>query len=118
MIVVLKNWGREEWIANTDLYCGKILYFRAGSRASYHYHNVKDEHFYLRSGLIELRYAFRTDPHPDDLSQARSLLLHPGDVFYAAPGTRHQMIAYHDSELFEVSTHHNDSDVVRIVRGD
>lgn len=55
MQIVPKGWGREVWIANGDLYCGKILEIRKGKRSSLHYHKLKTESFYLRSGRLKLR---------------------------------------------------------------
>ncbi len=36
-----KGWGREAWIANTPLYCGKILEIEKGKRCSLHYHQLR-----------------------------------------------------------------------------
>ena len=40
-----KGWGREIWIANNDLYCGKILDIRKGKKCSLHYHKLKRNPF-------------------------------------------------------------------------
>ena len=50
--IVPKGWGREVWIANNDLYCGKILEIRRGKRCSLHFHKLKTESFYLRVGRL------------------------------------------------------------------
>ena len=42
---VNKPWGHELWIYNSELYCGKILFFNKGKRCSWHYHEIKDETF-------------------------------------------------------------------------
>ena len=110
---VPKGWGHEKWIVNNDEYCGKLLFFEEGKRCSWHYHILKDETFYLQSGLISLYYGW-----DDDLSKSELLVLEPGDKFYVPPGLKHQMIALDDSELFEFSTQHFDSDSIRIKRGD
>ena len=54
----------------------------------------------------------------DDLSEAIQLELNPGDNFHVYRGLRHQMLAIEDSELFEFSTQHFDSDSYRILKGD
>jgi len=54
----------------------------------------------------------------DDLENADELILNPGENFHVYRGLRHQMIAIEDSELFEFSTQHFDSDSYRIVKGD
>ena len=42
-----KGWGYEKWIANSDEYCGKLLFIKKNHRCSWHYHILKDETFYL-----------------------------------------------------------------------
>jgi len=108
-----KGWGHEEWVANSEKYCGKILRFEAGKRCSWHYHNIKDEVFYLLSGKLELKVS-----HGDDLQEAQTLMLEKGDVFHVTTGMRHQMIAIEDSELLEVSTQHFEEDSIRLKKGD
>ena len=54
----------------------------------------------------------------DDIEKAEELMLEPGMNFYIYPGLRHQMEAVEDSELFEFSTEHFDSDSYRIIKGD
>lgn len=107
-----KGWGYELWIVNKS-YCGKLLHFDKDKRCSYHYHKIKDETFYLHSGLIRLLYG--TD---DDYANAQEVILKPGDKFYIPTGLRHQMIALEDSDLYEFSTQHWDEDSYRIIRGD
>ena len=46
-----KAWGEEHWIVNKE-YCGKKLVLKAGHRCSVHYHKIKDEVFYVTSGLV------------------------------------------------------------------
>lgn len=110
---VKKGWGYEKWIINKSLYCGKLLFFNAGKKCSWHFHVKKDEVFYLQSGRMIVRYS-----ESDDLSEAEELMLEPGMNFYIYPGLRHQMEAIEDSELYEFSTEHFDADSYRIVKGD
>ena len=110
---VPKGWGWEKWIVNCEEYCGKLLFFEEGKKCSWHYHVKKDEVFYLQSGKI--RVIFNVE---DDLSTAKEIILNPGDNFHVYRGLRHQMHALEDSELFEFSTQHFDSDSYRIERGD
>ena len=111
--IVPKGWGYEKWIANSELYCGKLLFIRKGHRCSWHYHTKKDETFYIQSGEILLIYG-----DVDDMEKAKMKVLGPGDKFYVYPGLRHQMQAREDTELFEFSTQHFDSDSNRIEPGD
>ena len=111
--IVPKGWGYEKWIANSELYCGKLLFIRKGHRCSWHYHTKKDETFYIQSGEVLLIYG-----DCDDMEKAKMKVLGPGDKFYVYPGLRHQMQAREDTELFEFSTQHFDSDSNRIEPGD
>jgi quercetin dioxygenase-like cupin family protein len=113
MKFVPKGWGWERWIVNKKEYCGKLLFFEAGKRCSWHYHKIKDEVFYLQSGKMIVKFS-----EEDDLDKAQELILNPGENFYIYTGLRHQMIALEDSELFEFSTQHFDSDSYRIIKGD
>jgi len=113
MKFVPKGWGFEKWIVNNEKYCGKLLYFVKGKRCSWHYHKIKDEVFYIQSGKIMVKYS-----REDDLKNAKEVILERGDNFHVYTGLRHQMIALEDTELFEFSTQHFDSDSHRILKGD
>ena len=110
---VPKGWGFEKWIVNCDEYCGKLLYFVKGKRCSWHYHKLKDEVFYVQSGKLLVKYS-----EEDDLEKAWTIILERGDNFHVYRGLRHQMVALEDTELFEFSTQHFDSDSHRIIKGD
>ena len=110
---VPKGWGFEKWIVNSEEYCGKLLYFAKGKRCSWHFHKLKDEVFYIQSGKVLLRYS-----HQDDIQKANVTILEKGDRFHVPIGLRHQMEAMEDTELFEFSTQHFDSDSHRIHKGD
>ena len=113
MKFVPKGWGFEKWIVNNKEYCGKLLYFVKGKRCSWHYHELKDEVFYIQSGKVLVKYS-----DGDDIENAKELILEKGDNFHVYRGLRHQMIALQDTELFEFSTQHFDSDSHRIQKGD
>jgi len=108
-----KGWGHEAWIANSDKYCGKLLFFKKDKKCSFHYHLIKDEVFYLQSGKLIVKFS-----DDDDLTGAKQITMLPGDSFHVYIGLRHQMIALEDSELFEFSTEHFESDSYRIQKGD
>lgn len=108
---VPKGWGFEKWIVNNEEYCGKLLYFVKGKRCSWHYHILKDETFYIQSGKVLLKYS------ESDVRMFEQTL-GPGDNFHIYRGLRHQIIALEDTELFEFSTQHFDSDSIRIESGD
>ena len=110
---VHKGWGWEKWIVNCDKYCGKLLFFEKGKKCSWHYHKIKDEVFYLQTGKLVVKFSGN-----DDLEKAEEIILNPGENFHVYTGLRHQMIALEDTELFEFSTQHYDSDSHRIEKGD
>lgn len=111
--IVPKGWGYEKWIVNKELYCGKVLFFHKGKRCSWHYHKLKDEVFYIQSGAITVLFS-----EDDQINHALVKHLRKGDNFHVYPGLRHQMIAEEDTELFEFSTTHFDTDSYRIEKGD
>ncbi len=113
MHFVSKGWGFEKWIVNNEKYCGKLLYFVKGKKCSWHYHKIKDEVFYIQSGKISIKYS-----EEDDIMTAKEKVLGPGDNFHVYVGLRHQMLALEDTELFEFSTQHFDSDSYRVIKGD
>lgn len=108
-----KGWGKELWVANSEKYCGKILCFDAGKKCSWHYHDVKDEVFYLLRGKLRIAVSDQ-----DDLSKAETFELNVGEAFHVKVGLRHQMFALEDSELLEVSTQHFEHDSIRLIKGD
>jgi quercetin dioxygenase-like cupin family protein len=108
-----KGWGYEKWIVNKPQYCGKLLFFNKNKKCSWHFHNIKDEVFYLQSGKILVKFS-----DTDDIENAKEIILNQGDSFHIYVGLRHQMIALEDSELFEFSTQHFEQDSVRIIKGD
>jgi len=110
---VPKGWGWERWIVNKKEYCGKLLFFNKDKRCSWHRHELKDEVFYLQSGKMLIKYS-----DDDNIEKAKKKILEPGQNFHVYRGLRHQMIALEDSELFEFSTQHFESDSYRIIKGD
>jgi quercetin dioxygenase-like cupin family protein len=109
--IVPKGWGEEEWIVNNDLYCGKILRFQKGKRCSYHYHKIKNETFYLSKGRIEVSLG-RVD------YVLEKFQMKVGDSLDIPVGLVHSVLALEDSEIIEFSTHHEDSDSYRVIKGD
>ena len=110
---VPKGWGYEKWIVNKPEYCGKLLFLAKGKKCSWHYHEVKDETFYVQSGKVLVKYG-----DGDDITEANEVVLGQGDHFYVPTLLRHQMTALVDTELFEFSTEHFDSDSIRLKAGD
>jgi len=111
--IVPKGWGREVWIANGELYCGKILEIKKGKKCSLHYHKLKTESFFLRAGRLKIR--IKTSPQAETIEEFE---MRAGECMDITPGLVHQMEAIEDAELYEFSTQHFDSDSHRLVPGD
>lgn len=110
---VPKGWGYEKWIWNNHEYCGKLLFMTGGKKLSWHYHLLKDETFFIQSGHVTVIYG-----DTDDMTTAFSKELTAGDTFHVYRGLRHRLVAHSDSEVFEFSTQHFDSDSIRVEKGD
>ncbi len=100
---VEKVWGREVWIVNCPKYCGKLLFLDKGAISSLHYHKKKQETFYALSGQIGLSI------------EGKGYMLNPfsrPETIY--PRQKHQFTGLSDNIIIlEISTHHDDNDVVR-----
>lgn len=107
-----KGWGSELIIENNDMYCGKILIFKEGCKFSMHYHLEKDETWYVNSGEFIYRWI------DTDNAEVHEEILVQGYVVRQRPGQPHQIEAKTSGEIFEVSTHHKDSDSYRVWAGD
>lgn len=120
MTVVKKGWGQETWIVNNDKYCGKILTFEAGKKFSVHYHKDKDEVFFVRSGKLKLGWKdVDSSMTPQEMMMnLEYITLNAGDAFHIPTYRVHYIYAFEDSEIFEFSTHHEDSDSYRLLKGD
>lgn len=110
--VVPKGWGSELIIENNEMYCGKLLRFKSNCRFSMHYHMNKDETWYVQKGKFVYRWI---DTENADMNES---ILRKGDVVRQRPGQPHQLMALTDGLIFEVSTHHEDSDSYRVMKGD
>lgn len=124
MKTVNKKWGLEFWIVNSVFppYCGKKLVLFKGFRVSFHKHKKKDEAFYIGSGLVIMK----TDGHivratmkegnsftTEELNGEQEWKIKPGDSVRIYPGTYHSFGGLEESEIFEFSSHHDDSDTYR-----
>lgn len=107
-----RGWGVELWVENLDDYCGKVLYLEGGKSCSMHYHMNKLETMFLQSGSVEIVFI---DP---DTGKKYTAKLEPGDSIRIPRGQAHQIFALEDSELFEFSTKHEESDSYRVWKGD
>ena len=109
---VPKGWGEELIIENNEMYCGKLLIFKEGCKFSMHYHLIKDETWYVDKGEFIYRWI------DTETAEMNKVKLKPGDVVRQRVGQPHQIMALTDGTIFEVSTHHEDSDSYRVWKGD
>lgn len=108
---VEKAWGFEEWWVNEPEYCFKILVVKPGFQSSKHYHCNKKETFLALRGRCVLRVWDRA---------SNSLAIHTLESekqVTILPGQPHQFYleanATEPCVIYEISTHHDDADVVR-----
>jgi mannose-6-phosphate isomerase-like protein (cupin superfamily) len=104
---VEKPWGHELIWALSDVYCGKLLFVKAGAALSLQFHREKEESWLVQSGKAKL-----------ELGDAGEAVLNEevvvaGQAFHYRPGTVHRVTALEDTTILEVSTPHLD-DVVRL----
>jgi mannose-6-phosphate isomerase-like protein (cupin superfamily) len=103
--VVEKLWGKEEWIVNNSLFCGKILHYNQGYQSSLHYHKIKSEVFYILKGQLLL----------DTLEDKQGIIVNTGDVIEIPAGFAHRLSSpFGFAVVIEFSTLHSDDDVYRI----
>jgi D-beta-D-heptose 7-phosphate kinase/D-beta-D-heptose 1-phosphate adenosyltransferase len=100
--VVPKVWGYEKWLENNDNFCSKILSINKGYQCSLHYHKIKDEMFLVTKGHVRVEL-------DDEL-----LYLRPGNFIHVLPEMKHRFRGLEDSEMVEISTHHDEADSYRI----
>ena len=125
---VKKGWGWELWLANynfswheqginspVDGYCGKKMCLLHGKQCSWHYHDVKQETFFILRGKMKVLYGM-----DDDISNAEETILGPGDIFDVHHGLRHRFIGESEEDciFIEFSTYHREEDSIRIEKGD
>tara|TARA_Y100000310_G_C20703453_1_gene832253 strand:- start:8934 stop:9344 length:411 start_codon:yes stop_codon:yes gene_type:complete len=99
---VKKVWGQEIGLVN-DGYCGKLLVLDEDAESSYHYHPKKKETFYCIEGYATLTIEGK------DYKMAP--FLRAKTIF---PNERHKFRGDTSAVILEISTHHDDSDVVRL----
>jgi mannose-6-phosphate isomerase-like protein (cupin superfamily) len=104
---VEKPWGYELIWALTDIYCGKVLFVKAGESLSLQFHREKDESWLIQSGRAKVELGEVGNPVLNERVVA------PGQAFRFEPGTVHRVTAVEDTTILEVSTPHLD-DVVRL----
>ena len=102
-----KPWGHELIWALTDVYCGKVLFVKAGQSLSLQFHREKDESWLVQSGRAKLELGEVGE------TVLKEEVIVSGNAFHYTPGTVHRVTAIEDTTILEVSTPHLD-DVVRL----
>ena len=83
--------------------------------SSLHYHNKKDETFLVLDGFVELERVLRIDSLMGTDNKFSVKTLVPGDKVRLEPERAHRFRALNgDAFVLEVSTAHDDEDVVRL----
>jgi len=112
MKITPKGWGWEIEIVNLK-YCGKLIYVKSGCRSSHHYHKEKDETFFVLAGCLRLRIWESTAPGDIEMTA--------GGIYRIPAWTRHRFSCPKIAKFalfIEFSTHHKDSDSIRLAPGD
>jgi mannose-6-phosphate isomerase-like protein (cupin superfamily) len=102
-----KPWGHELIWALTGVYCGKVLFVKAGHSLSLQFHREKDESWLVQSGRAKLELSSAGDP------VLKEEIVAPGAAFRFEPRTVHRVTAIEDTTILEVSTPQID-DIVRL----
>jgi mannose-6-phosphate isomerase-like protein (cupin superfamily) len=87
-----KPWGYERAVAEFRGLFVKELFFHAGKASSLHYHEKKDELFYIARGRVNIAL------------DNKEVQLAPGDSIHIRPGQRHRILPIEDTLILEVST--------------
>lgn len=113
--IVNKTWGYELWWANVregDIcYCGKQIFVNFedwSSKGAYHYHNEKDETFFVVDGYLQLDWA-------DLENNFHTEILGPEDSFRVKPGIKHRFksAVVGGCKFIESSSYHSEDDSFR-----
>jgi len=103
LVTVDKVWGEEIWLVNCPEYCSKLLLLDKGAKSSYHYHKTKKETFHAIEG-----YAILT-------IEGKEYMLAPFTrPKTIEPGEKHCFEGITNTIILEVSTYHDEDDVVRL----
>jgi|SRR5882757_603738 len=103
----LTPWGYQDLLAFVDgLYCGKLLFIKAGHSLSLRLHERAEKTLAVQAGhlVVEIGRCLR---------ELESFHLFPGDTLRLRAGTVYEISAEVDSQVIEASTA-EPSDVVRL----
>jgi mannose-6-phosphate isomerase-like protein (cupin superfamily) len=106
---VPKNWGYEDWQIN-DVYCSKRLVVYEQYRCSIHMHKTKDEVIAIGVGLVWME----TGESPDRMV---GIWMRDNEHVRITPGTWHRFTGIRNAVMWEASTHHDEADTERNMKG-
>ena len=109
---VEKGWGSELIWATNEKYCGKLLKFKTGAKFSMHFHSMKDETWYVLSGIFIVRWIDTKD------ATTHEQTLIPGSTWHNIPLKPHQLVCLEEGTIIEVSTPDSVEDNFRVEKGD
>jgi len=96
-----KPWGYERPLAEFQGLFLKELFLRKGKLSSLHYHEEKDEFFYIVIGQVRILLA------------EKEFLLTSGDTIHIPPGQEHRIEPIQDTLILELGTRMF-GDVIRV----
>lgn len=102
MKIVPKEWGKETWVLNEPEYCMKYLDIAPGKQCSLHFHPIKKETFIVQDGTVTAQLGH----------EVMELGYH--ERLTVEPGTPHRFASEWGARIIEISTHHDDADVVKL----
>jgi mannose-6-phosphate isomerase-like protein (cupin superfamily) len=109
---VSKGWGRERiWVSN-EKFCSKFLDFEEGTKCSMHFHDEKEESWFVLSGEFIVRCLDTAD------ATYFECILKPGQVWHNERLKPHQLICVKKGSILEVSTPDSIEDNFRVGIGD
>lgn len=110
LLVVVKVWGKEEWFVNEPEYCFKRLMLQPGFSSSLHYHKKKKETFRVEKGACKMLVVKRDQEYIYRMASGWAITILPGQPhrFWLEKEVGRPCVIY------EVSTHHDEDDVVRL----
>ncbi len=107
-----KQWGREEWLFNSqkESLCAKKLFVKKDEYCSVHLHRDKFEIFTILEGELKLWIIDTSDATPSEI------ILKAGDTIRIPRMIPHKFMGITDCTFIEISTYHNEEDSYRIYR--
>ena len=111
---VRKGRGQEDWMLNNEKLCMKILTLEQGKKCSMHFHNLKEEIFFVVSGTMVFKYI------DTETGKLEEYIMNAGETVHIPPCVPHQMWGTSEEPcvFVECSTQHFDDDSYRVLPGD